>query len=67
VAFSLDGRWIAATAINNEIRVWDARTLRPKTTLRGHTAFVTALTFDPDSSTIYSSSEDRTVKIWRVD
>ncbi len=67
MAFSLDGRWLAVTSLNNEIRVWDARTLKIHTILRGHTGFVTALAFDPDSTTIYSSSEDRTVKIWRVD
>jgi len=67
VAFSPDGRWLAATGVYNEVRVWDARTLKLKTILRGHTAFVTALAFDPDSNTLYSSSEDRTVKVWRVE
>ena len=67
VAFSPDGRWLAATAVNNEVRVWDARTLKIKTTLRGHTAFVTALAFDTDSNVLYSSSEDRTVKVWKVE
>lgn len=67
LAFSLDGRWLAVTSQGNEIRVWDARTLKIHTVLRGHTDFVTALAFDPDSTTLYSSSEDRTVKIWRID
>ena len=67
LAFSLDGRWLAVTSLSNEIRIWDARTLKIHTILRGHTDFVTALAFDPDSTTLYSSSEDRTVKIWRVD
>lgn len=67
ITFSPDGRFLAATATDSEIRIWDARTLKLKTTLRGHTAFVTGLAFDTDTTALYSSSEDGSIKVWRVD
>ncbi len=67
LAFSPDGRLLAGTGNYNEIRMWDTATWRIKYALRGHSSFVTALAFDPDSTAIYSSSDDGTIKIWKVD
>jgi WD40 repeat protein len=67
VTFSPNSLWLAVTGRNNEVRVWDTRTLRLKSALRGHVGFVTALAFDSDNNTLYSASEDGTVKIWKVE
>ena len=67
LAFSPDGRYVVGTGLYNEIRLWDTRTWKVSYALRGHTSFVTALAFAPDSAALYSSSEDGTIKVWKVD
>ncbi len=67
LAFSPDSHLLAGTGNFNEIRLWDTTTWRIKYALRGHSSFVTALAFDPDSTALYSSSDDGTIKVWKVD
>ena len=67
LAFSPDSRLLAGTGNFNEIRLWDTTNFRIKYALRGHSSFVTALAFDPDSTALYSSSDDGTIKTWKVD
>ncbi|HEY0074891.1 MAG TPA: WD40 repeat domain-containing protein, partial [Abditibacteriaceae bacterium] len=67
LSFTPDSRYLAGTGLYNEIRLWDTRTWRINYALRGHTSFVTSLAFAPDSMALYSSSEDGTIKIWKVD
>lgn len=35
--------------------------------LQGHRNFVTGLVFRKDTHTLYSASEDRSVKVWNLD
>jgi WD40 repeat protein len=68
VAFSPDGKFIAAGTRNNEIILWDAKTMSKKEQLNGHRNWVVSLAFSPDSSTIVSGSVvDNTVNIWDME
>ena len=46
------------------IKIWDARTDRHVTTLRGHRGQITSLCTSLDSKVLFSSSADRTIKMW---
>jgi WD40 repeat protein/serine/threonine protein kinase len=71
VAFSPDGRWLAAGSgmhahRNGEVTIWDARTGLKRRTLYGHIEMVNALAFSADSQRLASAGLDQTVKIWDV-
>ena len=72
LAFSPDGRWLAACSNTadrsaGEVRVFDPADGQQVFTLRGHTANVTAVAFSPDGRRIATSSFDRTVKLWETE
>ena len=46
------------------IQLWDGKTGEHLHTLKGHTRWVTALTFSPDSKTLISSDEYETMRMW---
>ncbi len=73
IAFSPDGTLIA-TAHGYESRdrrecdvlIWNARTLEPKQTLRGHTKIVSGLAFSPDGKGLATVSLDGALKVWSL-
>jgi hypothetical protein len=65
VAFSPDGRWLAAGWGNNVV-LWDAASYREVQKFRGHQSEITSLAFSPDSHLIATASLDRQVKLWDV-
>jgi len=66
VAWSPDGRLLAAGGSNKTVTLWDATTGREVHTLRGHTDVVHSIAFSPDSKTLVSGSSDKTVRLWDV-
>ena len=66
VAFSSDGKWLAAGAIDWTLRLWEVDTGRLISTLEGHEAAIWSVAFSPDGETIASASEDRTVRLWQA-
>ncbi len=66
VAFSPDGKVIAAGDKEGKIRLFDGRTGEPKAVLDDHTAAVHGLAFSPDGKTLASASQDHTIKLWDV-
>ncbi len=63
--FSPDG-WTFASVNYKEIYLLDLVTGELKHTLKGHTEFVTSVSFSPDGQTLVSGSEDQTIQLWDV-
>jgi WD40 repeat protein/serine/threonine protein kinase len=67
VCFSPDGSTLAAGYKSGAICTWDARSWKPRRTLQGHTNFICALAFSPDSARLASAGGfDNSVKVWDV-
>merc|ERR1712196_72402 len=49
---------------DNTVILWDARTGKQISKLKGHTRIVLSVCFSPDGSQIISSSADNTVILW---
>ena len=67
VAFSPDGKYLAAGDTKGNIllrRVADGQPIR---SYEGHNAWVVSLAFSPDGKTLASSSCDCTAKLWDID
>lgn len=63
-AYSPDGRRIVSGAMDNTLKLWDAKTGVAIITLAGHAENVLACAFSPDGARIVSASEDKTLKLW---
>lgn len=66
LAFSPDGKILAASHAGKEISLWEASSGRSIGVLRGHTDSVYHIAFSPDGSTIVSGSADHTVRLWSI-
>ena len=66
LAFSPDGKLLAAVTSEGQIRLWRSSNGQPFLTLAGHTNAVTSVAFSPDGQTLASGSDDQTVRLWDV-
>jgi WD40 repeat protein/tRNA A-37 threonylcarbamoyl transferase component Bud32 len=66
VVFGPDGRTIVSTSRGGTVTLWDAATLIPTETLRGHSDSVWQPVFSPDGRTLYTASADQTALVWDV-
>ncbi len=57
---------LACGSMDNRIRVWDAPRLATFT-LESHTDYVNSVQLDPVSRTLFSASDDTTIKLWDLD
>ena len=64
--FSPTGK-LLATAIENQIYLWELDNIRQLVQLDGHTAWVRSLAFSPQGKILASGSRDRTIRIWNVE
>jgi WD40 repeat protein len=66
VAFSPDGKLLAAGIADGTVVLQDATTGRRLAVLRGHKAAVESVAFSPDGATLASGSLDNSVILWDV-
>jgi WD40 repeat protein len=73
MAYSPDGKLVAAASKDGRIVLWDAETGKDRLHIMAHpankdVAFVAApaLAFSPDSKTLASAGSDRTIRLWNV-
>ena len=65
VAFSPDGRYVASSSGNGEVKLWDLARKRNIWTKK-HGNFVGALAFSPDGDVLASGGSEGTVKFWQI-
>lgn len=66
VAFSTDGRYLAAGGADSVLRIWDVQTGAEARGFRGHTDWVTAVAFRPDGGAVLSAGVDKAVRIFET-
>ena len=66
LAWSADGRWIAAGCEDFNIYIWDAKTGERRALLSGHRQPPTQMIFDGAGGTLYSTARDKTIRVWNL-
>jgi RNA polymerase sigma factor (sigma-70 family) len=66
LAFSPDGKRLAAGGSNKVVSLWEVATGKALPEDGGHQGIVTAVAFAPDGRTLYSASYDTTLRAWDV-
>ncbi|KAK2589024.1 hypothetical protein KPH14_001867 [Odynerus spinipes] len=68
MAISTDGKFLAVGDSGcKDIKVFCGESLNFIKNLQGHRGIITGLVFRRDTHTLYSASEDRSVKVWNLD
>jgi WD40 repeat protein len=66
VAFSPDGKLLAAGGADNVARVWNVDEKKLIGEIKGHTAWVLGTSFSADGKFLVTCSADRTAQVWEV-
>jgi WD40 repeat protein len=67
VAWSPDGKTLAAGGADGSVRLWNAESRQAlPVAMKGHAKGVATISFAPDGTVLASGSDDRTVKLWDV-
>src|SRR5579871_3941698 len=64
VAFSPDGKTLAAGAWDGSIRLWEVATCKEICQLVGHNGWVRSVVFFPDGKTLASGGKDKVIRLW---
>jgi WD40 repeat protein len=64
VAFSLDGKRLAAAFHDGTARLWDLATGAEIAQFAGHELVVTGVAFSPDATRLATASNDGTARLW---
>ena len=66
VAFSPDGKWLAAGGAESVVHVWSVADKKHVASLKEHTDWIDKVAFSPDGKFLASAGEDRTALVWEV-
>ncbi|MBW4548217.1 MAG: WD40 repeat domain-containing protein [Symplocastrum torsivum CPER-KK1] len=66
VAFTPDGKIVAAAMSDKTIKLWNGKTGELLRTLTGHNYAVHAIAISSDGQTLISGSSDKTIKLWNL-
>ncbi len=66
VAFSVDGRWLAAAGSDGFIKVWNTSIWGDPIILSGHNGAISSLAFSPDGQWLASGGDDKSIRLWSV-
>jgi WD40 repeat protein len=66
LAFSPDGRLLAARGPDHNVHLWDVFSGKEVRQLAGHQGLLSALAFGPGGKTLISGSHDTTALLWNV-
>ncbi|HEV3256307.1 MAG TPA: WD40 repeat domain-containing protein [Gemmataceae bacterium] len=64
IAFSPDGKTIAAAGEDGGIRLWDAATGKQRRRIRAHQKAALAVVFSPDGRVLASTDGDQAIRLW---
>ncbi|HEX4145425.1 MAG TPA: hypothetical protein VHY91_18110 [Pirellulales bacterium] len=64
VAFSADGKLLAAASLDHAVRIYDVERRELVKTLTGHNHGILSLAFSPNQKELISGSRDKTAVIW---
>jgi WD40 repeat protein len=67
ITFSPDGKLLATSDADGEIRLWQVSDGKQLFTCQEHQHWVWSVAFSPDSRSLASASEDKTIKLWHTD
>ncbi len=66
LAFSPDGKTIAAGSYDGRVRLWNVAAAEVERTLVGHSGRIFEVAFSHDGNVLASSSADRSARLWSV-
>ncbi|NJK35799.1 MAG: WD40 repeat domain-containing protein [Oscillatoriales cyanobacterium SM2_2_1] len=66
LASDLSGKWLAGSGDHRMVRVWSVERMKLLWQLPGHQGKVLGLVFTPDGQGVFSSSADKTIKLWNL-
>lgn len=66
IAFSPDGKLLAAGSSNGEVRIWQVTDDKQILSYQGHLDWVWSVAFSPNSNVIASSDDNQMVHLWSV-
>jgi WD40 repeat protein len=66
VAFSRDGKLLAGSLNNGEVKIWEFDNFRERLTIKAHQDLVMHVVFSPDGKMLATSGKDGNVKVWEM-
>jgi WD40 repeat protein len=66
LAFSPDGKALAAGSHDHTVRLWQTRTGKELRKFKGHTQYINSVAFSPDGRVLASGGFDQTIRLWEV-
>ncbi|TVY31795.1 putative E3 ubiquitin ligase complex SCF subunit [Lachnellula occidentalis] len=66
ISVNLDGNLLASGSIDKTVRIWNFKD-KSKCSLKGHRDWVNAVRVDSASRTVFSASDDCTIRLWDLD